>query len=101
MSPTCAVKTDQPCLADGPGERQAGGHIGFHLSCLLRGCTVGDRQVRDWVDDQASVRRGVWPALEYLGGKTTKRVIGVGDEKENVGELTAASSSRSCSDRNG
>ncbi len=43
---------------------------------------MGDRQVRDRIGNQASIRRDVWPALEYLSGKTTEEVTGVGDEKE-------------------
>jgi hypothetical protein len=46
---------------------------------------VGDRQVGDWVGDQSGVRRGVWPVLEYLGGKTTKRVIGIGTRNRTSG----------------
>jgi len=90
MSPTPAVGTDQPCLVDGAGKGQAGCHIGFDLSCLPRGCTVGDRQMRDRVGDQASIRGRVWPALEHLGGQTAKRVIGLWDKKENLREPAAA-----------
>ncbi|HEX8934880.1 MAG TPA: hypothetical protein VF788_11970 [Pseudonocardiaceae bacterium] len=51
---------------------------------------MGDRQMRDRVGDQASIRGRVWPALEHLGGQTAKRVIGLWDKKEDLREPAAA-----------
>src|SRR5918998_1761906 len=75
------VQTDKPCLLDGACEWQPGSHIHLRLGCVLWGGTVSDRQVWDWVGDQAAVGGSVWPPPEQVGGQSAERAIGVGNEE--------------------